>query len=133
MPRPSCQRILIRLPLAPLKRTDRRHEDRAAGPPGLVEPGHSCRASYPYARPPARPVRPKGPEPSLLQYVEYTSQSLPIEVATDADTVLAGDIKLDLLRDSRRRRGDTILFRGNHHRYQLRSRWIGRCRRIFAI
>src|SRR6202041_1858834 len=72
--------------------------------PGPEEPGHSCRAPYRCARPPARPVRPRGPESSPLQHIEHASQCLPIEDTADADTVLAGDINLDLLRNGRWRR-----------------------------
>jgi hypothetical protein len=52
-------------------------------------------------RPPARPVRPRGSESSPLQHIEHASQCLPIEATADADTVLAGDINLDLLRNGR--------------------------------
>ena len=56
-----------------------------------------------------------------------------IDAAADADTVLAGKINLDRLRDSRWRRGDGILLRRDHHRDQLRSRRDRRHTRVVAI
>jgi hypothetical protein len=75
--------------------------DRGAGLLGPVGPGHSCRASYQCDRPPARRAHPRGPGSSPFQRVEHAAQRLPIEAAADADTVLAGNIDLDLLGASR--------------------------------
>ena len=44
---------------------------------------------------------PEGLGSSLFQQVEHTPQRLPIEAATDAHTVFAGNIDLDPLRESR--------------------------------
>src|ERR1019366_8026913 len=51
----------------------------------------------------------------------------------DADTVLAGKIDLDRLRDGRGLGGKSILFCRNHHRNQLRNRLGGRCPQLDAI
>jgi hypothetical protein len=69
-------------------------------------PSHSCRASYWFAQPQAKRARLREPGSSQLQHIEYTPQCLRIDAAADADTVLAGKINLDCLRDGRRRRGD---------------------------
>src|SRR5881275_3323875 len=62
-----------------------------------------------------------------------TPEEIGIIVAPDADTILAGKINLDGLRDSRWLRGDGILSRRNQHRDQLRSRRHGRPTRVVAI
>src|SRR6266446_5491637 len=60
-------------------------------------------------------------------------QGLRIDAAADADTVLAGNINLDHLRDGRRRRGDSNRLRRNCHRDQLRGRSASRRTRLVAI
>ena len=84
-------------------------------------------------RPTARPAPQTEPGSSPLQYVEHAPQCLRIDAAADADTVLAGKINLDHLRDGRRPRVDSILFRRDHHRDQLRNRRHGRRTRVVAI
>jgi hypothetical protein len=90
-------------------------------------------ASYRFVRPQARPARQQEPESSPLKPVEHTPQRLRIDGAADADTVIAGDINLDRLRDARRLHGDSILLRRHHHRDQSRSRRGGRSRQNIAI
>jgi len=51
----------------------------------------------------------------------------------EADTILAGKINLDRLRDSRGLRAGCILFRRNHHRDQLGNCWDSRRTRVVAI
>src|SRR5213078_885748 len=84
-------------------------------------------------RPQARPAHQRESGSSSLQHVEHTPQRLRINAAADADTILAGKINLDGLRDSRWLRGDGILSRCNQHRDQLRSRRHGRPTRVVAI
>jgi hypothetical protein len=68
-----------------------------------------------------------------LQHVEHTPQCRRIDAAAEADTILAGKINLDRLRDRRWLRDGKILFRRKHHRDQLGSRWDGRRTRFIAI
>jgi len=107
-------------------------------PQGLLNlppegPSRSCRASYPFVQPQARPAHQRESGSSSLQHVEHTPQCLRINAAADADTILAGKINLDGLRDSRWLRGDGILSRCNQHRDQLRSRRHGRPTPVVAI
>ena len=59
-------------------------------------------------------VHPRGLGSSPLQHVEHMPQCLPIEAAANADTVLVGEIDLDLLSGNQGLCGDRILIRCNH-------------------
>src|SRR5664279_5684041 len=134
MPRPSCQIILIRSPRAPrkTKRSPAWGSRRSAS--------WTCRAR-PFM-PRLMSVRPTASQTRTFEgtgiiaaapALEHTPQCFRIDAAADTDTILSGKINLDRLHDRRGLRGDSILFRRNHHRDQLRSRRDARHTRVIAI
>src|SRR5450631_1562304 len=133
MPRPSCQRILIRLPLTPLKtnRSPAWGSRRSASWTCRARPFMPRRMSV---RPTASQTRtPDGTGIIAAPVRRARAAVSAYRPAADEDTVPAGKINLDRLRDVRRLRVDSILFRLDHHRDQSRSRRHGRRTRVVAI
>ena len=121
MPSPSCQRILIRSPLAP--RNTKRSPACGSRPSAscTCRPDRSCRAACRSGRPRATPARPREPGSSPLERVQHPLQRGRADRAADPHTIAIRHLDLDrvvIRRTSRRIR----LLRPHHHRHKLRRR-----------